>query len=156
VRNDQVPVGLLHLVVDVTYDPVIHCVQILHVERRITETPRELSGEERCPRIVAHEHHAATRACELFDEVVHGAGEVCGAEVGAGVDECGEAAGDKGLEALQSGGRRVGNEPIEGGLVWAISHKVAQLGQSAQIWRERVVFGGAGRTGGEVIAKGVD
>ena len=41
VRNNQVPVGLLHLVVEVTYDSVIHCVQILHVERRITEAPRE-------------------------------------------------------------------------------------------------------------------
>ena len=41
VRNDQVPVGLLHLVVQVTYHPVVHCVQILHVERRIAETTRE-------------------------------------------------------------------------------------------------------------------
>ena len=115
-----------------------------------------LSGEERCPRIVAHEHNASTRACELFDEVVHGAGEVCGAEVGACVDERGEAAGDEGLETLQSGGRRIGHEAIEGGLVWAFGHEVAQVGQPAQIWGKRVVFGGSWRTRSKVIAQGVD
>lgn len=48
-------------------DPVIHSVQILHVERRERKRAVELLRKKTLPGIIAHEHHPFS--CEGGDKI---------------------------------------------------------------------------------------
>ena len=98
---------------NMSFDSVVDGVEISDVEGGKRVLSEEMFGKEIRPRVVAHKDGGFSRGVELSEEVVFD--DLISVEIGADVDESGQAARRQALKALHGRRRRVGDKLEESG-----------------------------------------